>query len=510
MLLRGLCVLVLLAGAPAQTANLALTGDPYLAGGLFTNPVLPEEGQPVAITVRATADGLDAEPIPARVIIQNAAGRAHYTGALALKPVEAGFETTFCWHAPGNGLYRVRAMLDPDNAMAETDESDNATEILLPIIAAGPNSVLHFPWYRETPFARWTTCVTSVKGDADKARLAERGVVPLNWEYGGMSWSYYDKERAETEPGAVLEEIEALFYEKFARDGVHGFGIDEVGGYPGSFKLRASIASLDGLVRARREKPDRFFAVWNAGGLRPEIGARARQGANLLLLETYLWRALPDELGTEDVLAALRARVAPYIRNTDLFQPAYGNACYTLLALDTSERPDRIDLGELEHLVRYIRREFPEMRGIAWYNGGYGSSFTGLEVTPKTDRKHDAVRRKADELCLRYFIMPCVTLMQGALWLDKREGRPVLTAAVSNIGAIDSGPVEVEFRAGGTPLGTRRIERVPAGSGRNRDRALVRYPVPHGAGPHEFAAVITRAGGATILDARATLFRHMP
>ena len=160
--------------------------------------------------------------------------------------------------------------------------------------------------------------------------------------------------------------------------------------------------------------------------------------------------------------------------------------------------------------MRYIRRAFPEMRGIAWYNGGYGSSFSGMKVTPETDRKHDAVRRKADALCLNYFIKPCVTLMRGALWLATRDGRPVLTAAVSNIGAIDSGPVEVQFRAGGKLLGTRRIERAPAGSGRNRDRVLVRHPVTAEAGPHQFEAVITRAHGATILDARARCFRHMP
>ena len=49
-----------------------------------------------------------------------------------------------------------------------------------------------------------------------------------------MSWTYYDKEKAKTDPDAVLAEVEEVFYKKFTtpNDDVYGFGMDEIGGWP--------------------------------------------------------------------------------------------------------------------------------------------------------------------------------------------------------------------------------------------------------------------------------------
>jgi hypothetical protein len=412
------------------------------------------------------------------------------------------------WTAGANGLYRVRVELDPDRRIAESREDNNVADLVLPVLAK--ERKFHFVWYRESPQSRWTTCVTSVKSDQG-ARLTERGVTPLKWDYGGMSWRNYDKEKAEANPEEVVAEVEERFYGKYTREleNLAGFGIDECGGYPGTLKEKLSIASMKALIRAKREMPNRFFAVWHAGGLRTGLAQYYRQGADLLLLETYVFRAVPQELGIERVYQVIRGRLEPLARSADMLTPAYGNWCHTLIALDTSERPDWIDLGEQEQVVRFIRRICPEMQGIAWYNGGYGKY--GLTRTEETDRQHEAVLANADRLCFEYFIKPCITFQSDSLWLDADDERGwVLAAAVSNIGGMDSGPVTVEFRVDGKAVGEKRVDKVPAGVNRLVNRVVLRQPVSVTKGGHDFEARIVTAPDATLLDATITENRFIP
>ena len=301
-----------------------------------------------------------------------------------------------------------------------------------------------------------------------------------------------------------------MFLEKYGTDAdVHGFGIDECGGYPGTWQYDASIASMKGLIRARRETRQRFFAVWNGGGLRPELAGYYRKAADLLLLETYLWRAMPDELGADDVYQVIVDRIEPTVRSCDMFQPAYGNHCYTLIALDTSERPDRTDLGEQEQVVRFIRRRFPEMRGLAWYNGGYGNKRYGMARGEESDRLHAAVLANADRLCFEYFVKPCVTLMRESLWMKQHaDGSVVLTAALSNIGGVDSEEVTVEFLMDGVPVGVQTADCAPAGPNRNENRTLLKMPVTAPTGSRTFKARIVSAPGATVLDSAVILERY--
>ncbi len=496
--------------------NYSITAEPYLTGGLFTNPLIPKAGEVTTITVRATCVNASPEGVKAEATIRNDQGIAVHREMLTLQPtpLAEGIEpavpptakAVFTWQSPKNGMFKVKVALDPDNAVIESDERDNVTSLTLPVTVAGNGRALHFPWYREFPQARWCTCITSTQKEK---RFLERGVLPLKWEYGGMSWSYYDKERAKTDPEAELERLYDTFYKKYTTDAdVCGLGIDEIGGYPGSWKFKASLASMKALVQARADKPGLFYAVWNGGGVRPELAAYCRFGADLLLLETYLWRGLPDALGTHDIFAALESRVEPFMRETDMFQPAYGNACYTLIALDTSERPDRMGLGELEQVVRFIRRRFPEMRGIGWYNGGYGHY--GLVRTEETDRHHNAIERKADDLCFQYWVKPCITLMQENLWLSQNDdGSNDLVLMVSNIGGINATGATIEFFADGASIGKHVID-VSAGDARHDSTVKVRQRVPSESGPHQFEARIIQAGNATVLDPIIKLERYLP
>ncbi|MBX7258585.1 MAG: hypothetical protein K1Y02_19650 [Candidatus Hydrogenedentes bacterium] len=479
--------------------NLSITTQPYLNGGLFTNPVIGKVSTPVTVTVRAQISGQAPAAIKASLRIADARGVSVAAQELVLKTNATSAEAAWKWTPKSDGLYEIRAQIDSGLLLKEDDETDNEASITFPVTVA--NRPMHFVWYHESPNTRWATCITSVGSEESIVRLGERGVAGLNWEYAGMSWSYYDKENAKNNPADELTKLEQLFYDKLTRPGVSvGFGLDECGGYPGTWPAQASIASMRALVRAREVQPDRIFAVWNGGGISPELAAQIRLGADFLLLETYLWRATPDELGADDIYQVITDRIDPTIRSMDMFQPAYGNRCYTLLALDTSERPDRCDLGEQENVVRFIRQHFPEMRGIAWYNSGYGPESYGLKRTKETDRQHEAVLANADRLCLEYFIKPCLTFLPQALFLTKTDKGYDLVAAVSNIGGMNSGPVTVEFLVDGAAVGTAKTGQVPAGNGRNQDRAILRYPIALSPGPHTIAARIVDSIASTVVE----------
>ena len=495
----------------AVAGNLSITAEPYMTGGLFTNPLLPKEGQNVLITVRAECTGrISAEAL---LSIRTEDGEQVASEKLSLSRKGSCAEASYTWSSDQNGLYTVRAALDPENKVAEQDEEDNTAELILPVIVRGKCRDLHFPWYREYENGRWCTCVTAAGKDPEKhQRLAERGVIPLHWAPGKTS---YDWKRARTHPEEVLELIEEKLFQRYAsKDNTYGCGIDEVGGYPGTFSLRASVAAMEGLVRARRETHGKFYAVWNAGGTRPELAAVCRRAADVYLLETYLWRALPDELGAVDVYEWITSRIEPVIRSSDMFQPAYGNHCHTLIGLDNTERPDRTDLGELENVIRFIRREFPEMRGVAWYNGS-----TFMEKTEAHLAKMEEVKAASDRLCFEYWIRPCLTFLQGSLWLTRdssgqthlagADGDAYVAAAVSNIGSIDSCEVVVEFIRDGEPVGTQSAPSVPAGDSRYESLVTLKQPVALRPGPHSFEARILSAAGATVLDPSITLDRFV-
>ncbi len=487
---------------PANAFDVAINAEPYANGGLFTNPVLPTEKEVVTITVRATIEGEAPGHINVDLTIVAPDGTAqHYPVDLISEKGQA--TGSIEWEAGRNGLYTVTAKLPPGKTMAGASETDNTAQIMLPVIAK--DKKMHFVWYREVPTMRWTTCVTSANDLAQRKRLAERGVIPLNWEYGGASWSYYDKEKAEEEPATVIKELEEIFDGKFMDElpeYSRGKGIDETGGYPGTWKEQASAASMRALVRAKQQHPERFFAVWHGGGLRRELAQYYRQGVDLLLLETYVFRAIPQALGIDDIYQMIRDRFDPLIRSADMFAPAYGNYCYTLIALDSSERPDYIDLGEQEQVIRFIRRICPEMCGIAWYNGGYGGY--GLEKSSAMNAHHEAVLANADQLFFDYYIKPCVTLMRESLWLGKNEeGSYELTAAISNIGGIDSSEVTVEFLVDGKHFATKMTQGIPAGTNRTANRVLLKQPLSLEPGLHEFEVRLMAASDATVLDAVA-------
>lgn len=496
----------------AGDVDLAITSQPYFTGGFFTNPVLPVEGDSVTLTVRATVEGELSNDPQAQLMVLSPSGETLVDKTLTLTRSKGVAEASWKWTGEKNGLYTVLTRLDPNQRIREKDETNNHAELTLPVIVKLRK--LHFPWFREELSPRWATCVTSALEPEQQKRLAERGIIPLTWEFAGMSWfnsGYYDQEKLKRDPDGLLKDLEEVFYQKYAtkpRGHALGYGIDETGGYPGTIHEKFSIASMKGLVRAKKEHPDRFFAVWHGGGIRKETAQYHRQAADLLILQAYVFRALPEALRNEDIYQSIKDRLDPLIRTADMLVPAYGNPCTTLLALDLSEDPTRIHLGEFEQVVRFIRRVCPEMRGLCWYVEGEGNY--GGKQSPKIDLHHKRVLAQADQLCFDYFIKPCLTLMRESLWLNRTpKGKWELTAAVSNIGGVDGGEVEVKFLMNGKPIGRRSAEKTPAAFCRNFNRVFLTVPLNVQPGFHRFEARIVRAPGSTVLDAAMGLERFV-
>ena len=507
------CMILLLV-SPAvcgEPLNISLDKKSYMEGGLFSKPLLPLAGEEVTVTVRASYTGELSEDVEAALVLVDSRGKTVAQEKLSLVAKDGIAQGAWTWKSEKNGLYKVRATVDPENRLKESTEADNTREMILPVLVQGRK--LFFPWYREMPGLRWANCFTTAGKKIQKDRLRERGVLPLNWEYGGMSWTNYDPQKAEEDPDAVLAKIESIFYKKFStpNEEVYGFGMDEIGGWPGTFKARKSAVSMQALAKARGKVPGRFYVAWNGGGVNGDIVKHCRSCVDLLLLETYIWRALPEDLGTEDIYQSIQDRLDPFIRGADMLIPAYGNPCYTLIALDTSERPDITNLGEMEQVVRYIRRICPEMRGLGWYNGGYGSSHWGIkEFTPEIERKHNEIIARADQLCFEYYIKPCLSFMRESLWMEQNDaGQWFLTAAISNIGGMDSGPVEVEFLVDGKPSGRQQVSAVPAGPNRNHNRAFLKHALDIKPGSHRFEARLVSAPDSTVLDPLVELKRFV-
>jgi len=507
LLLAGLSLATQPAGA---LEPIRIQEGSYQSGGLFARPVLPVEQEAITVTVRAQGKAGGSGEVPAMISIIDSMGVEVAHLPLSLKPAGDVVEGCVQWSSAKNGIFVVRAELQAMEG-AELDAKGVKAEMILPVVnkARRPD----FLWYNASSEVRWATviaCASNCKCKSRPCKIScvskavgrfhERGITALGWSYGGGSW--YGASAALKKEGATPEALktaEEKLFQMWSGDTIcDGMGLDEFGGYPLSDAEQFSIAGGKALLRARQKCPNRIFAVWQGGGIREAMLGYYRNAADFLLLECYLGRAVPQELGTENIYAYIHGKLEPFLRGTDMLLPVYGNRCRTLVALDTSERPDWIEPGEMEQVVRYIRQNWPELRGMAWYNAGFGGY--GLKITPETTDIHRQILQKADQLSYDYFIKPCLTLLPNSLWIAGQGTSRELTVAISNIGAVDSGNVKVEFWVDGQPVATVAAPSVPAGANRLQNRVILRHLIELKPGTHHIEARILQAEQSTVLE----------
>lgn len=501
---KWLLIFQLLATMNLGAFDIVVNQQMYQKSGLFIFPLLPMEGENFSIGIRAQVqDGKLPKEVMAQLTITDKNKNIICRKNIALKRTRDSLVAKISTQIAHNGIYRLTMVIDPQNKIDEVNKDNNRVELVVPILKSGRN--VNFVWFKNPVFCRWPTLITSVGNKTTGElyeRLKERGIIPLKWSYGGMNYirTFKNKPRQPT-----AEECFSFFLKSYSinnpaiKCGAMGFGCDEFGGYPETSYEKFSIISLKAMLKMRKKYPDLIFAAWHGGGVRNPLVGLYRRAVDFLLLETYVFRAMPWDLSTENIYAQIDARLEPYIRGMDMITPAYKSPCTTLISLDLCERPDLIYTAELENVIRYIRRICPEMRGISFYNGGYGNY--GYKRSPTHQQVRDRIFHFADMLCYKYYINSCITLMPNCLWINPKKHK--ITVAISNIGGIDAGPVNLELAIDGKIVSTGIANNVPAGADRTKNRAIVTFSLAKYklAGTHSFTVRISNAGESTVLDA---------
>jgi len=445
---------------------------------LFTNPSVPVEGNEVAVIFQEEA----AKKLPTTSVINlcvNGPGKVvilqqqvtlrtvgdHVCGDLKFTPER-------------NGMYHAVV------------SSDGIKPITLAIPVLDTKRQLDFAWYRPGPWLRWATVVTHAQTDNGEVKwLQQRGIKALRWKSGSTT-QYKGHKDLPSEQVIARAKAHYTIWDDFVWDGM---GIDEFGAYPATDEYAFSLNWLRGLVLARDNNPqDTCITVWHCGPINDEWLGLYRSAADILLIEAYEMYFVPSQLAAENIYQDLFARILK-LRRYDMFNRAYGSTCKSLISLDIGGRKGAYDNpNELEQIVRYLRRAAPEMRGISFYNGSCAK---------------ESLERVAQDLCFQYFIKPVITFQEQNLWFDRYGNTPALVAAISNIGAMDSGPVTVRLRVNGQVLDTRQIASVPAGYSRLDNRAMLRFEwAPAVPGTYQFEVEVIDAVDSTILN---PVLRHV-
>jgi hypothetical protein len=174
----------------------------------------------------------------------------------------------------------------------------------------------------------------------------DRGVLPLRW-VGGFCY------RQKTEDELVAH------WSKPAKSDFRGIAVDEFG-YDGGGEVDQKMARA--LVRARKQAPKLFIAVWQTKRTSEVLWKAYAEAADLVMVECYVSGTTGLDKKFGPVLAKVR-------------QAGIQNK--TILALginDQAKAEDRKRQGrwansekELEAQVRWIRTKAPQMPGVAWF-----------------------------------------------------------------------------------------------------------------------------------------------
>ena len=173
-----LLLAVLSSNMQAQETDLVIDMASYTAAGLFTNPLLPHEHEPVEIMIRLSSAALRPQTPSVLIEIVGPDQSVVTRQELILTIHENTAEGSLTWVAGRNGLYQILAWIDPDNQIEEVSEANNTVQLILPVLKTG--IVLHLPWQYEMPWIRWATCIGSANAAPQRVRLNERGIKGLH------------------------------------------------------------------------------------------------------------------------------------------------------------------------------------------------------------------------------------------------------------------------------------------------------------------------------------------
>ncbi|MGE9290702.1 MAG: hypothetical protein ACQKBT_06920 [Puniceicoccales bacterium] len=492
----------------ADSESIVIDVSDYRYSDINTIPRYPIEG--VEARVRITAQNQSNRDVSDLSLIVSVDGKEIAT-LVAEVEAEGVSTVEVPWKPSINGWANISV-----RAISESLSAEVSASIEVPVVTRQ----FYFQWFTrnwdEDRGLRWANMV-QFRGKDESVReyWDNRGFLV----YPALGWK---KPRT---PEQFTEYLEK------AADQYGGFVYDELGGYDD--QAFAETPSMVGLKNFLENNPKSFSAVYAMGSLKPTLLNMVRRerfeheglespektGIDLLLVESYFnYQVTSFNSYTRYKYFDQRIDMA---RDFDVLEYSImvlGYAGVEDPSIDRNGRgPHVVTEYELEDQVRYIRRMAPEMPGIGFY--GHPNS--------KDHMDWEGIQAFADELCLKYFVNPVLTIWARDLQMDPvvPEGGDTVTlfAAIHNIGGMDAADVVVTFyhgdpRSGGTVIGEPvQISRVFSGKGMPEGiNEVIDHPMPPGryqvsqeweavSGYHEIFVTIESSDGlSTILDGMAS------
>ena len=222
------------------------------------------------------------------------------------------------------------------------------------------------------------------------------------------------------------------------RSGADGIWIDEMGCYPDEKGLELIRVFGRALQQLNKLHPDKLVILCNAGTTQREQAAMCRN-ANVILCPEIYPDCVNGVFGAVSFEKYLDSRIQILRENDMLFERGYGKksnpASYRrgcgviLLGLNNCfsvvEEPFN---SKLEHYVRYIKKNAPEMGGLAFWSSGGDRRY--LE-------KHIPYRLQND-LLERYYISPVLDVRGNYCsdYAPVKGEKLTVSCEVANIGGM--------------------------------------------------------------------------
>ena len=379
--------------------------------------------------------------------------RTELAGAQSQNPLAAGDTEvlTTTWKPEQTGFYTFNVVVDPAKKLKRLDRSECKAELEFPVVTRE----LYFyqsPSDMKSGKARKRR-YTSAVVVCDREQIAywkNRGSKTLKWVSGFHSGWLRNLITKRGED--ALSEV-VSYWGKFEEQGFDGISIDEFGEPYDEAGIKKMKLTTKALIELHRQKPNLEIFPSECGRLYRETVSGYRASGSIVMLECY-----------ENWLS--RWAAGPH-RFYDYLDRKIEDATDLGLIRKKAEQSNAIFLlgvegvfggnvpGQIEDAVRYIKRKAPSMPGISFWSAGNAYQFledTGLD-------------KLLDQLCLKYYIMPVITVGENDIWLSDyapKTGEELeLFVRVHNIGAMDADDVRARVHVREMASGKRIFSSAP-------------------------------------------------
>jgi len=493
VLLCTIGLLITTAAGNVSADALKMNVSDYRYCDVNTNPRYPLQGQPAEILV--TVHNTSKKLIKDVTITIAIADSTQNIGSSQLSLEAEGTNTAhITWTPENNGWH---------NLSVRASSASTGDEITVTTTIPVLSRQFYFQWYtrnwEEERELRWANMVQFRTGKTDTYDYWKgRGM----FIYPSLGWS------SPKTPEAFVKYLERT--KKFG-----GLVYDELNTKYGRDLTDTPL--IVGFQQFTKENPDIFTALYVTGSLNPTMANLSRRmpfnhfddntpkktGVDLLLLESYHNYQITS-FNSRTPYAYFDQRIG-IARDYDVLEYSIMILGYAGVEDPKQEKRGRgpywVKPYELEDQVRYIRRHAPEMPGIGFY--GHPLSKDIIDW--------NAMVRFADELCLKYFVKPVITIWDRDIQLTPttpHNGNEVtLVATIHNIGGMDAKDVLVSFYDGnplynGQRIGQiHRIKKIPADEGMPLGRFVVKQNWTAKSGHREiFVTVTSDSDEVTLLD----------